>query len=442
MTPGRPAERAPFPIFAVSRDGVVEWSNHAAGRLLEAMGTGVGQPLPSSEAARVELVAERGSDIEFDRVINGKPWTLLLCPDVGGARVFVYAHDRTRQVSVERRLMVADRAPVLCPSAILKFVDAKRLSWSNSAAERLLTDLGLSPGQELPIELQEAAALALSEARTVSTTVERGATQCALALVPDVDGSSVYAYEQPLVTPSAPTSDATQTHFVANMGHELRTPLNAVMGYAELLQDELNDRDMVEEVEDLKRIQSSAARLRALIDDIVDLAKLQAGQILLYPKVFYIQDMLDDVMMGVAPLAETNEVTLIPKVKLQDGRIDTDAMRLKQVLHNLLHNAVKFSKEGEVRIEIGERIGPSGAPVLVVQFIDSGIGIDPQRVYQLFEPGTQADSSATRAYGGTGLGLAITRRLCRTMGGDVTARSEPGRGSTFTVVLPRNAPDA
>jgi signal transduction histidine kinase len=224
-----------------------------------------------------------------------------------------------------------------------------------------------------------------------------------------------------------------KSEFLANMSHELRTPLNAIIGVSEMLLDDAREVAREDDVEALTRIVRPARHLLAVINDILDLAKVEAGKMEVNLEVFAIAPVLEDVANTVRGLAETNGNTLRVECAADIGSMRADAMRVRQALLNLAGNAVKFTANGLValaatRVEDGEWV--------LLRVTDTGIGMTPEQVARLFQEFTQADASTTRKYGGTGLGLAISRRFCRTMGGDITVDSAPGRGSTFTIRLP------
>jgi signal transduction histidine kinase len=227
----------------------------------------------------------------------------------------------------------------------------------------------------------------------------------------------------------------TKSAFLANMSHELRTPLNAVIGYSEMLQEELSERGQRELVPDLVKIHSAGKHLLGLINDILDLSKIEAGKMTIHAEAFEVPTLVEDVASTIQPLIEKNGNVLTVETGPGLGEMHSDVQRLRQVLLNLLSNASKFTSKGTVALGIRREV-VDGAEWMVFSVRDSGIGMTPEQVGKLFRPFTQADSSTTRKYGGTGLGLAISRAFCHMMGGDVTVESQYGQGSTFTVRLP------
>jgi signal transduction histidine kinase/sugar lactone lactonase YvrE len=234
---------------------------------------------------------------------------------------------------------------------------------------------------------------------------------------------------------AAEEANRLKSEFLANTSHELRTPLNAIIGYSEILEEDALRAGQQELVADLKRIQASARHLLGLINDILDLSRIEAGKMSLHLETFPVAQVLQDVAVTVAPLLDKNGNTLEMPALDGLGEMRSDPARVRQVLLNLVGNATKFTHAGRVRLQV-EREGGPGGPLVLFRVSDTGIGMTPEQAARLFQPFTQADASTTRRYGGTGLGLAISRRLCRMLGGDVTLESALGKGSTFTVRLP------
>jgi GAF domain-containing protein/DNA-binding response OmpR family regulator len=228
-----------------------------------------------------------------------------------------------------------------------------------------------------------------------------------------------------------------RSQFLANMSHELRTPLNAIIGYAELLEEECTDLADDGYLPDLGRIQSAARHLLTLINDILDLSRVEAGRMTLYIEDFEISALVDEVQAIVAPLMEKNGNTLVVESPESPGTMRADVTKVRQALFNILSNAAKFTEQGTVTVRVA-RPPAAGEDEPFVEFAvaDTGIGMTEEQMGRLFSAFSQADASTTRRYGGTGLGLAISREFCRLMGGDITVVSAAGRGSTFTVRLP------
>ncbi len=240
----------------------------------------------------------------------------------------------------------------------------------------------------------------------------------------------------------AEAASLAKSQFLANMSHELRTPLNAIISYSELLSEEAADRGDPSAVADLAKIGRAGQHLLGLINEVLDLSKVEAGRMELDLTDFDAQDVVDDVVVTTAALVGQNDNRLAVAVPADVGRMRADLTKVRQVLLNLVGNACKFTRAGTVRLSAARATAPDGRAWVTFAVADSGIGMTGPEMGRLFQPFTQADASTTRRYGGTGLGLAISRRFCRLMGGDVTVTSEPGVGSTFQVRLPADVTDA
>ncbi len=233
----------------------------------------------------------------------------------------------------------------------------------------------------------------------------------------------------------AEKANLAKSQFLANMSHELRTPLNAIIGYSELIVEEADDLGQSEFIPDLNRINTAGRQLLRLINDVLDLSKIEAGKIGLEYSTFGVGDMLEEVVSTAQPLMAKNANRFTCSLAEDVGEIHSDQMRLRQLLLNLLSNAAKFTHEGEVTLDVRREV-IEGGEWLLLRVSDSGIGMDAEQQAFVFHDFEQADPSTTRRYGGTGLGLAISRKLCRLMGGEVDVQSEPGTGSVFSIRLP------
>jgi PAS domain S-box-containing protein len=238
----------------------------------------------------------------------------------------------------------------------------------------------------------------------------------------------------------AESANRAKSQFLANMSHELRTPLNAILGYAELLQEEAQERSVPEFVPDLDRIRSAGRHLLTLINDVLDLSKIEAGKVELTLAPFPVRRVLEEVRATAEPLVARKANRFEVRCPEDPGEMHSDETRVRQVLFNLLSNASKFTERGTIGLDVRRETDNGRGEWLVFAVSDTGIGMTPEQLGRLFEAFVQADASIAAKYGGTGLGLVISRRLCRLMGGDIEVASEPGRGTTFTVRLPVSAP--
>jgi signal transduction histidine kinase/CheY-like chemotaxis protein len=226
-----------------------------------------------------------------------------------------------------------------------------------------------------------------------------------------------------------------KSEFLANMSHELRTPLNAIIGYSEMLEEEVQDLGQEGFVPDLQKIHGAGKHLMSLINNVLDLSKIEAGKMDLYLENFEIDPMIQEVVATVKPLVEKNSNTLQIRCAHSLGAMRADLTKVRQTLFNLLSNACKFTQRGTVTLSAG-RESINGGEWISFSVGDTGIGMSPDQASKLFQAFTQADTSTTRKYGGTGLGLAISQKFCQMMGGDISVASTLGEGSTFTVRLP------
>lgn len=238
---------------------------------------------------------------------------------------------------------------------------------------------------------------------------------------------------------AAEAANLAKSQFLANMSHELRTPLNAIIGYSEILQEEAFDLGAADFVSDLERIHKAGQLLLTLINDILDLSKIEAGHAELELATFDISDAVQDVARTVEPLFLRNTNRLKVECPPNIGQLHSDQTKFTQILFNLLSNAAKFTQKGTITLSV-ERIKHDenswDSEQLIFKCTDTGIGITPEQLQKLFQPFTQADASTTRKYGGTGLGLAIAQKYSQMLGGEITVSSEFGNGSTFTLILP------
>jgi signal transduction histidine kinase len=231
-----------------------------------------------------------------------------------------------------------------------------------------------------------------------------------------------------------------KSEFLANMSHELRTPLNAILGIAQVLQVEAKLGKREDQLEPLQRILSAGRHLLALINEILDLSKIEAGRMELELEAVALAPLLEEFRSNMDPLAAQNGNTLTLQRAPDVASVYADPVRVRQVLLNVGSNANKFTSDGTVELAVDEE-EEHGRRWVRFRISDTGIGMTPEQVGRLFQDFVQADSSTARKFGGTGLGLAISRRLCNMMGGDITVESAPGTGSTFTIRLPATAED-
>lgn len=233
-----------------------------------------------------------------------------------------------------------------------------------------------------------------------------------------------------------------KSRFLANMSHEFRTPLNAIIGYSEILKEDAVEAGQEESSVDLDRINTAGRHLLALVNEVLDLSKIEAGRMELYIESFRVSELVGDVVSTVRPLAAAKGNELTVDCDPDSGEMAADATKVRQILYNLLSNAAKFTEEGRITVKVHRLEEPDAESHdgwIVFTVTDSGIGMAANRIEAAFRAFDQLDPSTTRKYGGTGLSLAISRHYCEMMGGAISAESELGRGSVFTVRLPAKA---
>ena len=320
------------------------------------------------------------------------------------------------------------------PYAVVAATRTGKVRWCNAAAEALLDAWG---PRTAPARLSGEIAAALSAGHRHHILLgEEGDPAFDMVIGAAGDIWLQARGVNDAISEQIRSTRRTKSAFLANMSHELRTPLNAILGYSELLAEEARERGAASMLTDIDRVHRSAAHLLRLINDILDVSKIEAGRVGLFLETFRIMDLVDDVVKTVAPLVQSNHNRLRLEVDTPATSMRADRTKLRQLLFNLLDNACKFTRGGEIVLRVEGFDAPDGAPCVSFTVEDTGIGMSDAQMSRLFEPFSQADTSTTRRFGGTGLGLALCRLLAHLMGGDIRAASTLGEGSVFTVTLP------
>ncbi len=317
-------------------------------------------------------------------------------------------------------LFLPDRLRAQYSAALGAYRDAGR----DELLNRRIESEGLHrDGREFPIEMAIA-------------TIRAGADTLFCAFIRDITARKRNEEEMQRAKEQAETANRTKSEFLANMSHEIRTPLNGILGFTELLIRNADQGNEAERRDYIRTIRSSGKHLLELINDILDLSKIEAGQMQVELTACPPHQLIAEVVSVLRARAQEKGITLDYRWASEiPDTIQTDPYRLRQLLMNLVGNAVKFTAKGSVHI-VSQLVKQGDAPRLVIEVRDSGIGISNEHLESIFQPFVQADNSVTRQFGGTGLGLAISRNICESLGGSLTVQSELGHGSTFTAILP------
>jgi signal transduction histidine kinase len=340
------------------------------------------------------------------------------------------------------------------PNIVLSMNTLGEIQYLNPTARKILKEVGHAPDgvySLLPSNIDRISARCFKDREAIGSidyTVNGRTFLWTFSPIKDTNVLHCYATEitetkkteqkahQALVDKiTAEAANRSKSAFMANMSHELRTPLNAIIGYSEMLQDEMQESGNIHYLGDLSKIRAAGFHLLGLINDVLDLSKIEAGKMKIYIESFDIKKMVDDVSSTIQPMIEQNKNQLVVELAPELGSMVSDITKVRQSLLNLLSNAAKFTENGTIELAVtAEKIGDEAWVKFRVS--DDGIGMTPQQLGKLFKEFSQADDSTTRRYGGTGLGLAISRRFCRMLGGDITVESLAGQGSTFYIWLP------
>ena len=395
----------------------VAQGNFAAGRGIEPVGNDeVAQLARAFKAMAASLDSTTVSKTYVDDIIRNMKDTLIV----------VDRNEKIRTVnrSLLRLLGYAEAELVDQPFDMISGGIPDEALKTKSAQATFETVYRAKDGREIPMSF--------------STGVLKNADGQAsgmIAVAQDITTRKRHEKELQEAKVAAEAANATKSQFLATMSHELRTPLNAIIGYTEMMQEEAEDNGHDEYVPDLKKVHASAKHLLALINDVLDLSKIEAGKMDLYLETVEVRPLIDDVVAIVAPLVEKKANVLSLKLAEGLGSIHADVTKVRQSLFNLLSNASKFTERGTITLEV-ERAWIEAREMFRFKVSDTGIGMSKEQLGRMFQAFVQADASTTRKFGGTGLGLVISKNFCQMMGGDITVESEQGKGTTFTIVVP------
>lgn len=391
----------------------------------------VSQRLPETSTTSLNQLIQKFNDV-LETVSHSEretQWHLLVQTMQDG--VFITQDGRFCFVNQAMAQMVGYTIQELTGMPLAHIIDPDEFAMATEFYER--ANVHTPTKMEVKLQTKESDSALIAQIKTARTQYNGKPAYMATAV--NVTERRQRENELRQAKEAAEAANRSKSAFLANMSHELRTPLNAIIGYSEMLEEDATDLGNDVFVPDLQKIQRAGRHLLDLINDILDLSKIEAGKMDLFMETFSLSELLEDVAFTIGSLVEKKGNKLI----LSEGEFGTmqaDKTKVRQTLFNLLSNASKFTENGTITLTTSrEDMGKEGE---WIQFkvIDTGIGIPPEKLEFLFEPFTQADASTTRKFGGTGLGLAISRRFCNMMGGDILVESEIGKGSTFTVYLP------
>jgi signal transduction histidine kinase/CheY-like chemotaxis protein len=364
-----------------------------------------------SEAVRILRRSGSESHIQISLAMTPSPPRLVLELESRGASSDLaklsgfFDSSSTKTTSGRQRIRVTKHLPTPIFEVTDAFVTEQRARIQNPSREELMDEIQLK-NRELEqhsSELEQTVAQRTEELKHAMEAAEGASTA--------------------------------KSGFLANMSHELRTPMNAIIGYSEMLMEDAEDQGNESAVDDLKKIHTAGTHLLSLINDVLDISKIEAGKMDLFLETFEIAALVNGVVSTIDTLIKNNGNELIVTIDPSLTDMHADATKVRQALFNLLSNAAKFTHEGEIHLRVqGEEV--DGESWILISVSDTGIGIPPGKLDLVFEEFSQADGSTTRDYGGTGLGLAISRRFCQMMNGDISVTSTVGDGSTFMVRLP------
>jgi len=437
----------PNPVVRISDAGEILYANKPSVPLLDKWQTRVGAGVPPEIAEYIAEANTSGELQHFHQVCGDSVFAIAMAPIPDVAYVNLYCRDVTKQLEAQEDVRSLARFPDENPNPVMRIGRDGTLVYANTPADPILELWGIKRQEPIPSNVGELAtsAFASNELRHFEVTCANAIYGLEIAPVVDATYANVYGRditkrkeaERSLIAARDAALKASQAKsaFLANMSHELRTPMNAIIGYSEMLIEDADDMGAAEAIPDLSRIHTAGKHLLSLINDILDLSKIEAGRTVLYREDIDIAQLLQDVKDTVRPLTEANDNTLLVETSEDVPRFYGDLTKVRQILFNLLSNAFKFTKQGTVRLTV-DCEGEDAARRLVFRVLDTGIGMTPEQASQIFQAFRQADDSTTREYGGTGLGLTITSKFVEMMGGTIEVESEPGKGTKFIIRLP------
>ena len=395
----------------------VAQGNFAAGRSIEPIGNDeVAQLARAFKAMAASLDSTTVSKSYVDDIIRNMKDTLIVV-------------DRNEKIRTVNRALLR-----LLGYTEAEMVDQPFSMISGGIPDEALKTMSAQATFETVYRAKDGREIPMSFSTGVLKNAE-GQASGMIAVAQDITARKRQEKELKEAKVAAEAANATKSQFLATMSHELRTPLNAIIGYTEMMTEEAEDNGHDDYIPDLKKVHSSAKHLLALINDVLDLSKIEAGKMDLYLETVEVKPLIEDVVAVVAPLVDKKANKLSVNLGPNLGSIHADVTKVRQSLFNLLSNASKFTERGTITLDV-YRSWQQGSEIFHFIVSDTGIGMNKEQLGRMFQAFTQADASTTRKFGGTGLGLVISRNFCQMMGGDITVESEEGKGTKFTIVLP------
>ncbi len=459
--------QSPLPFFVANVDAVVLAANPAAAPLLDSWKSGEGCPLPDNVIAACSTVFAGEQSVEIVIQLGEEHYRITVMSRGIAAGVAFFGQDVTQEIQAERQTELLARIPEEDPFPVFRVSLHGRIEYNNEAATMLLLDMACNV-KSIPSTWLEPLRQSIANGAPFEHQFRLADVTWQLTFTPTSSNEYVYIFardvsdwdrvqtELRVARDEAQAASRTKSVFLATMSHELRTPLNTVIGYSELLIEEAADLEMDPPfASDLQKIRSAGWHVLGLINDVLDLSKIEAGKVQVQSEEFSLREVFNQVIDGVHPIIERggNELTV---GGAQDLQMLGDPMKLKQILLNLLSNAAKFTDNGHLHLdtrvvgalppgEVGEERASEGSlftpakdePWLCIEVKDDGVGISAHDLKTMFRPFVQVGDAAMRPQGGTGLGLSISARYARLLGGRLSARSEVGVGSTFSLWLPQ-----
>ncbi|MEM6996579.1 MAG: ATP-binding protein, partial [Myxococcota bacterium] len=437
----------PNPILRVRSNGTLLYANAGSAPLLSHWTLQRGATVPSELLEVVQRTMETGQAEEFELDTREQEFCLMVTPVAETDYANVYGRDVTEQNVRQREVRDLARFPGENPNPVLRIGGEGTVLYANAAAEPVLRHWTTAVGGTIPAEVRGKAMAPEAGPRDRLIELSVDGTIFALQFAPVASAAYWNVYGRDVTTQklaerelirardAALEANRAKSAFLANMSHELRTPMNAIIGYSEMVVEELTEAGQAEFTADIEKINSAGRHLLGLINDMLDLSKIEAGGMDLYLEDFVLSDLLHDVQATVHPLVTRGGNTMLVECPPGLPTVHADLTKTRQILINLLGNACKFTKDGTITV----RVTPTGDAHLRIDVADTGIGMTPQQAAKIFDAFTQADASTTRRFGGTGLGLTIAQRFAEMMGGEIWVQSERGRGTVFSVRLPLRA---